>query len=359
MADDYGTCPNSIFDDERLEGAPLSSITGLVTLVMLADDHGVFDANSRVLARRLGCTAPEVSALLVDLEARGICQVYDCSDGERARRGGIIIGFHTYPGHPERVAFPSKRGASVLPFPDGTRVLPRRQRDGNDDDRGSPVEPPRKKRGSRVEAKPDASKPPSKLTREPKREGVAEAWQTRGSDVEAAWQVRGNEEGPPTNRNARAPEQHSIAEHSIAKHEPGPSRPPALMPSPAGSTDARARQGQQAPPASASSPPDADPVEPVASSPALGGAVEAPTEIGEPEPTFAWEVFPDGTSGLMQVEPPEPIVPVPAGARPCAQCGEPVDPGEECWTCAQRAADVLARREARAPPRLRVVGGEA
>ena len=70
MADDYGTCPNDVFDDERLEGAPLSSITGYVVLIMLADDHGLFDANSRVLARRLGCGAPEVSALLADLSER-------------------------------------------------------------------------------------------------------------------------------------------------------------------------------------------------------------------------------------------------------------------------------------------------
>lgn len=270
MADNWHSCPADIFDDERLEGAPLSSITGYCVLVMLADDHGIFDAAPRTMGRKFGCASSEVASMLADLAKRKLIQLYECNDGQRERQAGIIIGFHSYRGHPDRRAYPSKRRASVLPFPDGERVMPRRQRDEDAQPRkkrGSGAEAAGKKRGSDVEASvksvPTANDAPAKAADEG-------AWQERGSDVEVAWQERGNKDPASLIRNARVRErvEESRVEESRVEMRGAPSAP-ASKPTPAGSTDARASSALP-------SPTNGSAVPGVASAPALWGAGSAP-----------------------------------------------------------------------------------
>ena len=243
MADDYYTCPNDVFDDERLVDAPLSVITGHVLIVTIADDWGLFDGSSRALARKLGAAPAAVDELLAALEDRHLVRFYEAPGrGGALRRVGQVIDYHTYRGHPHRVAYESKRGASEFPLEDGTRVASRRER------------------GSDVEA-----------TRKPRGRGVEALWQKRGSDVEATRKPRGS----VVASRAREVAQHSTEQHStassphgeegsvLASEAPVDDAPPQPGPGGAGQGRTQIRQPDTAPAATSPGPPPSPPVRPV------------------------------------------------------------------------------------------------
>lgn len=129
MADDYGTCPLDVFEDERLIGAPVSLLSGHVLIMVICDDHGRFEGNPEVASRKVGCDAHELKALFHELETRGLVEFYEALGRAGVRRRvGQIVDYHAYRGHPKRVAQPSQRKASHYPAPDGTFVPGRRER---------------------------------------------------------------------------------------------------------------------------------------------------------------------------------------------------------------------------------------
>jgi hypothetical protein len=203
VADHYSTCPNDLFDDERLEGAPLATISGYAVLVLLADDHGLFDPNTRVLARRLGCGATEVRELLDALTERNMVHLYDVDtgDGRGVRSAAQIVGFHSYIGHPDRVKQPSQRGESIFPLPNGEKIMSRRARKKPSDD--PPNEPSRGRAA-----------------------GVQQSCSERAGGVQRPSKGRAaNVQREGTNRNARTPEstaERSEAERSTAQHSAVP-----------------------------------------------------------------------------------------------------------------------------------------
>ncbi len=392
MADDWHTCPADIFNDERLEGANLSTITGYCVLVMLADDHGIFDASPRILGRHIGCSSNEIAALQAELVRRRLLRLYETHDGTRERQAGILLGFHGYRGHPERVAFPSKRGASVLPFPDGEKVLSRRQRGAETAVASANVEARRKKRGNGVAETWKPSAPAETKAAKPEHE---QAWQERGSAVEAPSQDRGNATAQNRNRSARAPEQHSVAQRSTAGAAPHRAAP---KPAPAAPTprphEPSVNAGGSSAPLGLGGPDGAAPMMPIGAGqdatdggpagPAAGPAVDpqnaqegqslpprTQSEGGGSSP--AWVGPPEGhqsakTDGVRKDTPadPEPdhammprLGPHPK-AKPCPACREPVDPGEPCWACAHLRALAQAELARPHPPTLTLItGGDA
>lgn len=144
MADDYGTCPTDVYEDERIESLPLALISGFTLVMTLTDDHMLFEGRPRAFARKIGAEAREVEDLFAALEEAHLVRFYDApGSGGVARRVGVVIDGHKFRGHPERVANPSRRGASLFPLEDGTYIPGRRER-------GSDVEAPRKERGRSV-----------------------------------------------------------------------------------------------------------------------------------------------------------------------------------------------------------------
>lgn len=254
MADDFDTCPGDVYEDERLMGARLSTITGHAAVMLLADDHGLFDGHVPNVARRWGCSTDEAEALFDELEERKLVRFYDAPGrGGVTRRVGKVIDFHAYRGHPHRVKYPAKRGASAFPLEDGASVPSRRARakpapQAVQPERGSNVEAPWNARGSDVEA----------------------SWNERGTDVARAGTHAGTHARVYAGTHAGTRAQHSTEQHSEAGDAPQASPQRSSKPSPAGSTDARAS--------------DAGPVDVVASASGLGGPAAAPMGVRRRRP---------------------------------------------------------------------------
>lgn len=196
MADDFGTCPNDLFEDERLLGAPLATLSGAALMMLLADDHGRLDGDPRVIARRIGSTAEDVEKLIEQLAELRWLEVYDAPG-----RGGVqrlviqVLDFHSYQGHPHRIAYPAKRGASSYPTRTGETVPSRRARSkAAGDQRGSDEEAAWKSRGSDVEA----TRKPRGSSVEAPRKGRGSSVASRARDQNSTEQHRGDPEGSPS-----------------------------------------------------------------------------------------------------------------------------------------------------------------
>lgn len=249
MADSYSMVPLSALDDERLDGdaGPVRAAFALVMLV--TDDWGRFEGDTDALARRLGVSADWMGPMLVQLEGRGLIELY-AAPGRR-RLVGEVIGYADYPGHAPRKSAPSTRAASLYPGRDGE------------------ITPGKNAR----RAAPDAA---------PKKAG--NIGQGRGKVGASSGKAAGNPEGKTGQARGRAEERRGeeIRDPPASQSDQvGPPEGAPTQPTPAASTDARAT--------SAPIEPDPEPRAPVASPPALGGAGEAPSEDAQeqqqdPEP---------------------------------------------------------------------------
>lgn len=232
MADSFGTCPFDVFADDRLEGQPLAVITGFVTLMMLADDHGIIDVTPRTLSHRLYCGVSEIKALLETLEGLNMIYTWDSPDSEggRPKRGCRVIKFHEYKGHPKRKSNPSQRGASCLPLPEGAAIPSRRARKSQDSERATNVQPTCDRCAASV------SGTCKRCARRVQRESIER-----------------NAGAAATSRQDRKTERTERAEQKALRSQDALSAAP-LIPQPQGAADGASRGASQTDPASGTKP---------------------------------------------------------------------------------------------------------
>lgn len=206
MADSYGTCPHEAYGDGRLKGASVALRTFFGTVVSMANDIGLFDADIDALARylHLGASdadkAPELAGYLAELRTRQIIDVYEVPTARGCRTVGEIIGYHEIPGHPDRVNYPSQRTQSSLPYRDGSFFPGGRSKKEKVPPDASPAQASRKHRASdaQVSRKSQAS------TAQVSRKASQQAAQVDASDRASDAQVS-RKEGSRSGRRGASP----------------------------------------------------------------------------------------------------------------------------------------------------------
>lgn len=232
MADDYGTCPNDLFEDERLADAPLQVISGHALIMVLADDYGLFDGNPKTMARRIGSTVDEVEQLFALLEARRIVGFYEAPGrGGVGRRVGRILDFHSYRGHPDRVSQPSQRGASLHPTEDGSYIPSRRERGLGRPAKSNPEPTRAAAKSPRASTTPKVGMTAPQADKRARATSVQPSCNDRAGDVQAACNDRAAFVQVSTAQHSTADPPASRSDHAA--------RQAACEPSPSGSTDAR------------------------------------------------------------------------------------------------------------------------
>lgn len=206
MADDFGSCPWTLYTDERLAEASLADITGATLIMMACDDYGRFEGRARVLARRIGSTPDEVEDLFERLERLRFVVFFDAPSDGGTRRVGEVVGFHDFPGLPFRAASPSQRGAALYPDRDGKFAPGRRAR-------ASPANRP--------------ARPPAPTSEPERASSVQEKTRARASSVQAGDASTETERASSVqDRRARArvprARQHSTAQISTEGTLTGP-----------------------------------------------------------------------------------------------------------------------------------------
>lgn len=223
MAEDFGAVPRGVFDD--VDHLPLCDLGVFLMLMVEANDHGLLEGRASALARRFARSIDEIKEPLHRLEhEHKVIATYEVElDGGGRIRVCEILRYHSFLGHADTKANPSRRRKSDFPLRDGTYPTFRghgsAERSGPSpkSPKAGAAEPARKSRGTSAE-------PP----RNP-----------RGSGAEPARKSRGSLAEPPRNAAAGRGEERRGEEISSLRSEDGATSAPS-HPSPSGSTDARA-----------------------------------------------------------------------------------------------------------------------